>query len=177
MSKSPKARLDRRQGAVAPPGRRLPLLALVFLVVAAAVAVGLWLNRSPSPLPPDATAPAEAGSSHTPAVAAAPGARPGLQTLVGRWLRPDGGYVLEISGVATNGALQAAYFNPKPIHVARAEASQDATSTRVFVELRDVNYPGSTYTLAYDPASDQLRGIYYQAVERQQFEVYFERMK
>jgi len=35
----------------------------------------------------------------------------------------------------------------------------------VFIELRDVNYPGSTYSLTYEPASDQLKGIYYQAVD------------
>ena len=45
----------------------------------------------------------------------------------------------------------------------------------VFVELRDVNYPGSTYTLLYDPAKDQLHGIYYQAVARQNYEVVFVR--
>ena len=48
---------------------------------------------------------------------------------------------------------------------------------KVFIELRDVNYPGSTYTLTYDPASDQLKGVYYQAVEKQRFPVAFVRMK
>ena len=31
--------------------------------------------------------------------------------------------------------------------------------------------------LTYDPASDQLKGIYYQAVEKQRFPVAFVRMK
>lgn len=48
---------------------------------------------------------------------------------------------------------------------------------RVFVELRDVNYPGSTYTLTYDPANDLLAGLYYQAVERQRFDVMFARQR
>ena len=48
---------------------------------------------------------------------------------------------------------------------------------KVFIELRDVNYPGSTYTLTYDPASDQLKGVYYQAVEKQRFPVAYVRMK
>ena len=91
--------------------------------------------------------------------------------------RPDGGYILEIKRIADNGAMDAAYFNPKSIHVARAEASRDGEATKVFIELRDVNYPGSTYTLTYDPGSDQLKGIYYQAVEQQRFEVNFVRMK
>ena len=40
-----------------------------------------------------------------------------------------------------------------------------------------MNYPGSTYTLTYDPASDQLKGVYYQAALQQRFEVVFVRMK
>jgi hypothetical protein len=40
-----------------------------------------------------------------------------------------------------------------------------------------VGYPGSTYTLGYDPASGQLKGLYYQAVQRQQFDVYFVRQR
>ena len=48
---------------------------------------------------------------------------------------------------------------------------------KVFIELRDVNYPGSTYTLAYDSAADQLKGVYFQAVEQQQYEIRFERTK
>jgi hypothetical protein len=42
--------------------------------------------------------------------------------------------------------------------------------------LRDVNYPGSTYTLIYEPGSDQLQGVYYQAVEQQRYQVSFVRM-
>jgi hypothetical protein len=48
---------------------------------------------------------------------------------------------------------------------------------KVFIELRDVNYPCSTYFLTYDPASDQLKGIYYQAVENHRFSVDFVRLK
>jgi hypothetical protein len=48
---------------------------------------------------------------------------------------------------------------------------------KVFIELRDLNYPGSTYTLTYDPASDQLKGVDYQAVEKHRFPVAFVRMK
>jgi hypothetical protein len=102
---------------------------------------------------------------------------PGFEKLAGRWLRPDGGYVIAIRSVANDGAMDAAYFNPKPIHVARAEAFREAGATKVFIELRDVNYPGSTYTLTYNETADWLEGIYYQAVEKQEFEVYFERVK
>ncbi len=98
------------------------------------------------------------------------------QKLKGEWRRPDGGYVLAIKSV-DNGVMDAAYYNPSPIHVAKAEASREGAVTRVFVELRDVNYPGSIYTLTYEPASDQLRGVYYQAVERQRYDVVFVRIK
>lgn len=45
------------------------------------------------------------------------------------------------------------------------------------VELRDTGYPGSTYTLLYDPDKDALLGLYYQAVQRRNFEVVFVPMK
>jgi len=99
------------------------------------------------------------------------------QTLQGRWLRPDGGYVLEIRAVDPSGAITAAYLNPRPINIAKAEATRDGSTMKVFLELRAPNYPGSRYTLAYDPKRDQLQGTYFQAVERQNFNVVFVRMK
>jgi hypothetical protein len=62
-------------------------------------------------------------------------------------------------------------------NIAKAEAVRDGSTPKVFIELRAPNYPGSTYTLTYDPQQDQLRGIYFQAVQRQRFDVYFVRMK
>jgi len=113
-----------------------------------------------------------------------PGANPiasesavGFQKLTGRWQRLDGGYVLEIKNIGAQGVMDAAYFNPRSIHVEKAKASQDGDGTKIFIELRDVNYPGSTYSLTYDAANDRLQGIYYQAVERLRFEVAFMRMK
>ena len=84
---------------------------------------------------------------------------------------------INIAIVDNDGSTDAGYFNPKSIRVAKAEASREGDATKVFLELRDVNYPGSTYSLTYDPASDQLKGIYYQAVEQQRFPVAFARMK
>ena len=100
-----------------------------------------------------------------------------FQKLKGRWQRQDGGYVLAIKTIAASGSMDAAYFNPKSIHIGKAEASRGGDGTKVFIELRDVNYPGSTYSLTYDAAGDQLKGIYYQAVERQRFPVAFARLK
>lgn len=101
----------------------------------------------------------------------------GFERLRGRWVRPDGGYVLEIRAVDGRGAIDAAYLNPRPINVARAEATRDGSTLKVFVELRAPNYPGSTYTLVHDPKNDQLRGTYFQAVARQTFDVVFVRRK
>jgi len=99
------------------------------------------------------------------------------QKLQGRWQRADGGYIIEIRGVDAAGTLTAAYLNPAPIHVAKAEASVLGDTLRVFIELRDTNYPGSTYQLSYDPASDRLKGVYFQATLRESYDVEFARMK
>ncbi len=108
---------------------------------------------------------------------AAPEVKAGFDRLKGRWRRPDGGYVLEIREVEASGKMDAGYFNPRPINLSRKEASQEGTTTKVFIELRDTNYPGSTYTLTYDPQSDQLKGVYFQAALQQSFDVVFVRLK
>lgn len=95
----------------------------------------------------------------------------------GKWMRPDGGYILELKGLGKDGTLKAAYFNPRPINVARAELSRKDGKLTVFVELRDVNYPGSKYNLHYDPKSDRLIGTYFQAVEKQTYDIEFVRVK
>lgn len=180
MSKHPKPHRSGKPPATASKqgnsGARFIGLALV-----AVAAVGIWWWKSK----PDSTAPESAPpittlatntASPTPAPAGAV-ARPEFQKLIGKWQRPDGGYVIEIKSVDADGKLDAAYFNPKPIHVARAQAAMDGASLKVFIELRDVNYPGSTYTLVSGPGSDYFTGIYYQAVQQQSFEVNFVRMK
>jgi hypothetical protein len=100
-----------------------------------------------------------------------------FEILKGRWVRPDGGYVVAVSEIDGGGKVVAAYFNPRPINVSRAEASLAGTTIKVFIELRDINYPGATYNLTYDPRSDQLRGIYFQPAFNQSFYVVFVRMK
>jgi len=100
-----------------------------------------------------------------------------LKPLIGRWLRPDGGYLLEIREVASDGKLEAYYFNPRPINVHRAEASRVNADLKLVVELKDAGYPGSTYALLYKPDQDVLVGYYYQAGRKQYFEVYFVRKK
>jgi len=97
--------------------------------------------------------------------------------LLGHWLRPDGGYVLELKEIGKDGTLKAAYFNPRPINVARAEFSRRDGKLTIFIELRDINYPGSKYNLQYDPETDRLIGTYFQAIQRQTFDVEFTRAK
>lgn len=104
-------------------------------------------------------------------------AKPDSQKLLGKWVRPDGGYVIEIRSVDAYGVAEVAYFNPQPINVSKAEISDDGTALKLFVELWDTNYPGSTYTLTYDADRDVLFGIYYQAQMGQKFEVMFTRGK
>ena len=101
----------------------------------------------------------------------------GFERLNGRWRRPDGGYVLEIRGVDAGGTIDASYLNPRPINVARAEATCDGSTLKILVELRAPGYPGSTYTLTYDPQRDQLAGVYFQAAVGRSFDVVFMRLK
>ena len=101
----------------------------------------------------------------------------GFNVLLGRWVRPDGGYLITIKGIGAGGKLDAAYANPSPLPFSKAEASRDGNRLKVFLELRAGGYNGSTYTLEYDPTQDVLKGVYYQAVAQQKFAVYFTRVK
>jgi hypothetical protein len=100
-----------------------------------------------------------------------------LQRLVGDWVRPDGGYVISVRRVASDGRVEAVYLNPRPIPVSRAEASADGDKARLFIELRGAGYPGSTYELLHDPRGDFLSGVYFQAALGQRFDVVFLRKK
>jgi hypothetical protein len=100
-----------------------------------------------------------------------------FKPLLGRWQRTDGGYIIEIRSIDTNGKIEAGYFNPRPINVEKAEASKEKKHIKVEVKLGDVGYPGSTYTLVYVSEKDALLGYYYHAVSRQYFDVLFVRMK
>ena len=104
-------------------------------------------------------------------------AKPDFGKLNGRWVRTDGGYILSVKDVDPGGKMDAAYYNPRPINVSKAQATQDGATLKVFVELRDAGYPGSTYTLSYDPKTDRLGGLYYQAAIQQRFDVIFVRSK
>ena len=149
MTKSKKKKQSSEQRPAMTDGRRWPLIAVTIVV-----AVGI-----------------------VSAIVLVQGERGGFEILVGRWLRLDGGYILEIRAVDLSGKIDALYLNPRPINIAKAEATRDGSKLNVFFELRAPNYPGSTYTLIYDPKQDKLRGTYFQAALGQTFDVYFVRMK
>jgi hypothetical protein len=66
-------------------------------------------------------------------------------------------------------AIEAMHFNPDQLPFAKAHATREGAALRVFLELQAGGYGGSAYDLTYDPASDRLKGICYQAVAKQRF--------
>ena len=158
-----------------PIGRRAWLVVATVLLAAGvlATAVALRGGQSPQTGSPQAPPAAQAGQGQVTAVAD----NSTFGRLNGRWLRPDGGYVLEIRGADAGGAIEVTYLNPRPINVSRTEATREGSALKVFVELRAPGYPGSRYTLIYDPERDQLEGAYFQAVLGQTFDVFFTRIK
>src|SRR4030066_734054 len=93
--------------------------------------------------------------------------------LVGDWVRTDASYLIKINKINVDGTLEAQYFNPNPINVGKENWEESYGNLKIIIELRDVNYPGSTYTLNYLPVRDILPGDYYQAVEGITFYVEF----
>ena len=151
-----KSRKPVRPAKPAPVAQRrvFPLVAGVALAVGLAAAGAWWWNQSRG---------ADLLASY--------------QQVQGRWQRGDGGYIIDIRKVEADGKLTVAYLNPRPINVAKAEASTAGNTLKVFLELRDVNYPGSIYQLTYDPAADRLRGTYFQAALQETYDVEFTRLK
>lgn len=145
-----------------------------FSLMSFVAAITLGLHGCDKPAAPPVTNNTVA-TTNAPASAAKP--NPELEKLKGKWERPDGGYILEIRSVDADGKLDAGYFNPSPIKVARAMAYREGGETKIFVELQDVNYPGCTYKLVLDAKNDQLFGQYYQATMQQTYDVAFARLK
>ena len=99
------------------------------------------------------------------------------ELLIGDWVRTDAQYLIRITKLNDDGTMTAQYFNPNPINVGKASWESNYGNLKIVVELRDVNYPGSKYTLSYLPDKDMLAGEYYQAVEGLTFYVEFARKK
>ena len=137
-------------------------VSLMLGLVLALAAIRPATAQGPTPAPQGAATPSTA-------------ARPDIALLKGTWVRLEGGYTIVIKSIGPGGELEAMYFNPNPLPFAKAQATRVGATFRAFFELRAGGYGGSTYELAYDPASDRLRGTYYQAVAKQRFEVSFAR--
>lgn len=99
-----------------------------------------------------------------------------VRKLVGRWIRTDSPYVIEISEANPDGTLRAGYYNPQPINVSVAKVENKNSVLQVFVELHDAGYPGSNYSLNYNPKNDALEGTYFQAILQRKFDIVFIRM-
>lgn len=151
-----------------------------LLVVAAGVvallAAGWWVTARRDSASGGTARPERTGL-HSEGAATEPRAGIDPSVVAGRWQRLEGGYVLDIASVAADGTMTVAYLNPRSINVSAARASQAGGAIEVFVELRDVNYPGATYRLTYDPSTDRLAGAYHQPALGQTFDVVFVRAR
>ncbi|MHC4116801.1 MAG: hypothetical protein ACYSWO_04760 [Planctomycetota bacterium] len=158
-------------------GTRRPRTTLLLLISAAIISIAAFIvGKFNAPEHSFATSSGEAAlqsvSTETDS------SRPAdLRALAGRWVRMDTPYVLVITDAGKDGTLKAGYYNPRSINISRAEARKNEGELKVFVELRDVNYPGSTYNLTYDRARDLLVGVYFQAVTGQRYDVAFSRIR
>ena len=99
------------------------------------------------------------------------------KVLLGNWVRTDSDYKIKISEVAKEGKLKAGYFNPKSINVSKASWTNTKGVLKIYIELRDENYPGSIYNLTYFPEKDMLAGKYFQAVTGETYDILFSRVK
>lgn len=148
-------------------GLTKPWFFAVFVLILTIAVYFIWgsiENRSAEPNLPQTQTPALTNMQLQP------------DKLPGKWQRTDGGYILELKNPTKEGLLDAAYFNPNPIHVGRSGWQQKDGLLKVMVELQDKNYPGSLYQLTYYADNDQLRGTYFQAMERVSYDVAFTRI-
>jgi len=153
--------------------RRFPVIWVVLGSVGLAVAAGIFLYHFRYADSRQATATTSGESSSDKEASTLKDIQFG--NLIGRWRRADGGYIIDIRRIGAKGQMDAVYYNPKSIHISRAEASLKKGAQHIFIELQDVGYPGSTYTLMYRPQQDILAGFYFQAAMKQNFEVVFSR--
>ncbi len=99
------------------------------------------------------------------------------KVLLGNWTRTDSEYKIKISEVVKGGKLKAGYFNPKSINVSKGSWTNTKGVLKIYIELRDENYPGSNYNLTYYPEKDMLSGKYFQAVTGETYDILFTRIK
>jgi len=146
--------------------KKIKTVIITCIIVAVVVAIGIFLtSRDPS------------RESSFESLAMESSGKTDYSKLTGSWIRQTGGYVMKINKIIDNGQADAEYFNPRPIHVSQAVASEKNDALNLFIELRDRGYPGSTYNLRYNSEYDALVGVYFQAAMQQSFDVAFIRKK
>jgi hypothetical protein len=133
--------------------------------------LAFWMISCGEAKLPETTAPEPVQAAPAPAAAV------DKNRLAGTWERTDAPYQLVISDIESDGMMKAQYLNPNPINVSKSNWVDGKDVISVFVELRDVNYPGSNYTLTYFPDRDMLIGKYFQAVEGVTYDVAFARAR
>jgi hypothetical protein len=155
--------------------RTFPTLLLIIICAGVVIAGGLLVFNK---YVDEANHEAAISAAHSSSESNSPTVTPDdSRRLIGRWVRPDGGYVIDIRRVDPTGNLQAAYFNPRPIRVSQAQVTKKGGEIQVFIELRDAGYPGATYALRYSKKHDVLVGLYHQPAVGQTFDVVFIRKK
>ena len=138
----------------------------VYLGIASlAVVAGVTQMQAQQPLPKTTASPTANQSQAM------------FDALPGRWVRVEGGYVINIKAVGADGRLDAEYANPRILPFHAAAATSEGAVLKLFFELRAGGYGGSTYTLIYDAGTDRLLGEYNQVVVNQRFNVVFVRAK
>jgi len=158
-------------GSVQPTSQKIVPVALLMIIVVG-LAILFWPRKpqqASQPGPANTNPPAPAPTSVTAE------SKPDFKAVLGNWFREDGGYRLELTSAESNGQLQAAYFNPRPINVSLATVTNDGGTLKIRVELNDVGYPGCVYSLAHDRMNDRLIGTYFQAAMGETYEIMFVR--
>ncbi len=113
-------------------------------ILRVALRLGLALGLA---LPVGAGAQGPAPASTAPPAAPAT-AKPNLDVVKGTWVRPDGGYVIDVKGVGADGRLEATYFNPNQLPFAKAQASNDGGVLRVALVIQAGGDAGRPTTFA-----------------------------
>lgn len=118
-----------------------------------------------------------APASSEPTQAAAPAPQQDPNDLLGRWMRTDGNYAIEISSLMSEGKMIAKYFNPNPIKCDKTTYSSENDQLSVHIQLNDTNYPKCTYDLTYREDNKILLGKYFQAQTGQTYDVVFQKVQ
>src|SRR6476620_12487503 len=110
---------SKKRNANSPAARRFskPVVVAVVVVLAAG---GFWWSKHRQA----DVAPVAAPASQTTNTSVSSEALSSFEKLKGRWLRTEGSYIVEVRSVESSGKMNAAYFNPRPINVAKAEAKK-----------------------------------------------------